>query len=1128
MQSIRDWLAGLGLEHYAEVFACNDVDLAILPELSEADLEQLGVSLGHRKRMRAALRAAGNGATPLNGAATPFPASVESVTAEGERRQVTVLFCDLVGSTALSNRLDPEIYRDVLARYHERCIACVQRYEGFVAQIQGDGVVTYFGYPLAHEAEAERAIRAALAIVQALDVLDVGLGEPLRVRIGIASGLVVVSHVLAPDKSAVGETPNLAYRLQSLARPGEIMTSERTRALAGGVFDYAEQGQHVLKGIAEPVQVWQVMGTSGAASRFEAATGGRVAPIVGRDPEIALLLNRWELSRSGEGQVILLQGEPGIGKSRMLRAFREQLGDRIETALQYQCSPYYVNSAFYPIIDHLERALRFSREDSIERKLDKLEKRVVSELGRTRTDCHLIARAMALPGEARFGVLDMSPQRQKEETTALLVDIVAQIAGEQASVVLFEDIHWADPSTIEVLNALIDRTEKLPLLVLLSFRPEFEPPWLSRSHVTFVGLTRLSRAQGASIVLRVAGNKPLPADLVEQIVDKTDGVPLFLEELTKTVLESDLLADTGGRYEYADAGDALAIPATLRDSLMARLDRLIPVKEIAQVGACLGREFSYELVRAVSPMDESQLNEALDRFTASELVFRRGTPPDAVYIFKHALVQDAAYDSLLKSKRQSLHAQIASAIRQHFPSKADTEPELLAHHYTEAGMLDEAIGYWHKAGDLAQQRVALQEAIRYYERGLTLVQQLTPSQERDTLELELRALLAMAFVALYGYTHPQVLATLEPALALHEALAAGGDFTLRILWGMWVYLLCSGRAQDSIGWAERLISTATQYKSQNMYHVGHWAACDSHLFLGNLETCIYHANMIIAGYDVERDRPIATLVSHDPKTIALAYKAAAEWLLGYAEKATRTARAAIANARARNYFFDIGWVHSFLSHTVFVFSGDTTAMNASLEIAERVAAEQKVVFFIDVYCPLSRACWLLRLERFAEAEAQFSEMIPRWDKAGMHVYRLMFDVLHAEAMLGSDQFASAWCLLEDAEERIEKPGSGERLAYSEVLRLRARMLLRDGKSQDAETELLHAIETARDLKARFFELRAARDLADLLKNDGRQNEALRILDPIYEWFTEGHKTRDLRVAGALLAELKSVENNVNL
>jgi class 3 adenylate cyclase len=626
--TIRHWLAELGLAQYADAFERDDVDIAVLPDLTEADLQQLGVSLGHRKRILAALRALNGGVAaidrPQNQSA---PHAVESLTWEGERRQVTVLFCDLVGSTALSNRLDPEEYRKVLARYHETCIGCVQRFEGYVAQIQGDGIVAYFGYPLAHEGEAERAIRAALAIVQALSTVNVGLDQPLAVRVGVASGLVVVSHVLAPDKSAVGETPNLAQRLQTLAQPGEVMVSERTRALAGGAFDYLHRGLHALKGIAAPTAVWQVLGPSTAASRFEAATRDGVTPMVGREQEIALLLDRWELSRASEGQVVLLQGEPGIGKSRMLRAFQERLGERIEMTLRYQCSPYYVNSAFYPIIDHLERTLRFEREDTPEQKLDKLERRLIEELGVTSTQCCLIARAMSLATEPRYPALDMSPQRQKEETKVVLVDIVAQLATRHTTVVLFEDAHWADPSTVEVLDALVDRASQLPLLVLITYRPEFQAAWTFRSHVTPMGLTRLSRAQAASIVLRVAESKPLPSDLVTQIVDRTDGVPLFLEELTKAVLESDVLVEAAGRYEYSTGVNKLEIPATLRDSLMARLDRLIPVKEIAQIGACLGREFSYELVRAVSPMSGQQLDEALDKLTASGLVFRRGTPP---------------------------------------------------------------------------------------------------------------------------------------------------------------------------------------------------------------------------------------------------------------------------------------------------------------------------------------------------------------------------------------------------------------------------------------------------------------------------------------------------------------------
>ncbi|MEK6209757.1 MAG: adenylate/guanylate cyclase domain-containing protein [Pseudomonadota bacterium] len=731
MQTIRQWLDRVGLPQYAEAFETNDVDPDVLPALTEEDLHRLGVSLGHRKRILLALREASAlipDRSPLESTAASTQSSIESLTVQGERRQVTVLFCDLVGSTALSSTHDPEEYRSILSRYHESCIGAIQRFEGFVAQIQGDGIVAYFGYPLAHESEADRAVRAALYIVETLANLDVGSAGPLRVRIGIASGLVVVSHILAPDKSAVGETPNLAARLQTVAQPGEVVVSERTRSLAGGGFEYEYRGVHALKGIAEPTRAWKVVGPSDAVSRFEAATRGGLTLMVGREQEIGLLQDRWELSRAGEGQVVLLQGEPGIGKSRMLRAFRERLSARIEMALQYQCSPYYVNSAFYPIADHLERALKFQRDDSPEQKLDKIERRLGDELKHGRNDCSLLARALSIPCDERYGSQALSPQRQKEDTMRLLVDLVAEVAAQRATVVLFEDVHWADPTTLEVLGALVDRAEKLPLLVLITYRPEFTPPWTSRAHVTLQALTRLSRAQGASIVLRIAG-KSLPSELVSKIVDKTDGVPLFLEELTKAVTESNMVVDLGDRYDYSGKVEKLEIPNTLRDSLMARLDRLIPVKEIAQIGACLGREFSYELVHAVSPMNEPQLNEALDKLTASDLVYRRNTPLGTVYIFKHALVQDAAYDSLLKSKRQTLHAQIAEAISQRFPSKLETEPELLAHHYTEAGMTRDAILYWEKAGDLAQQRFALQESVSSYRQAISLLTAVDKTEE---------------------------------------------------------------------------------------------------------------------------------------------------------------------------------------------------------------------------------------------------------------------------------------------------------------------------------------------------------------------------------------------------------------
>lgn len=684
--NIQSWLEQLGLSQYAETFQANDVSISVLPSLTESDLTGLGVSLGHRKLILQAAQQIESS-----------PLSVETLTAEGERRQVTVLYCDLVGSTALSNTLDPEVYRALLSRYHESAIASIQRFDGYVQQIQGDGVVAYFGYPIAHEQDAERAIRAGLSIIDTLAKLD--FVPALQVRIGVASGLVVASHVLSPNKTAVGETPNLAQRLQTVAHPNEITVSARTRALAGGSFEFEDHGVHELKGIAAPTQVWRVVSTSQLQTRFETATRAGITPLVGRDQELSLLVDCWATSRKGEGQVVLINGEPGIGKSRMLRAFRDRFGGEIQAALSFQCSPYYNNTALYPIIDHLERTMGFERDDSAETKLDKLESRLVAELKCPKQDCNFIARALSIPCDERYGQLNMTPQRQKDETLRALVDTVATIAQQHATVMLMEDVHWIDPTTIEILDQLIKRSRTLPLLLLITHRPEFESHW-TQSHVASVPLTRLSRAQSATVILRVTNNKPLPTDLVTQIVDKTDGVPLFLEELTKAVLESDIVKDSGDHYEYSGKVDQMAIPATLRDSLMARLDRLFPVKELAQIGAVIGREFSHELLQAVSPIKEPKLTEGMDRLVASELIFRKGIAPNATYQFKHALVQDTAYESLLTSKRKELHEQIAKTIQQHFPNQAELEPELVAQHFTKADRIQEAIPLWLKAGKL--------------------------------------------------------------------------------------------------------------------------------------------------------------------------------------------------------------------------------------------------------------------------------------------------------------------------------------------------------------------------------------------------------------------------------------------
>ena len=541
------------------------------------------------------------------------------------------MFCDLVGSTALSEKLDPEELRSLLHAYRTLCGDVIARYDGFVARYVGDGILTYFGWPTAHEEDAERAVRAALEIVHT--VKRASSTEDLSVRIGIATGPVVVGETAgAGDQSklAVGSTPNLAARLQGLAAADQIVIAASTRRLVGNAFELTDLGEHDLKGIAEPVHAWRVERALVTESRFDANRGGSaLTPLVGREEELDLLLRRWSQAKDGEGQVVLLSGEPGIGKSRILSALRERLEAQGVQALRFQCSPYYVNSAFWPIIDNFERALKFTRDETTDAKLDKLEALIVTQYGRPLADVRFVASILSIPCEQRYGALPMTPQKHKDETLRTLVDITEAAARRQPSVMLFEDAHWADPTTLEVLDLLIDRVRTVPLLVVLTHRPEFQSRWSEQGHVGALNLSKLTRTQSAAMVSALAGGKALPAALLEQILTRTDGVPLFVEELTKSILESGELKEAGDHYEYAGSARAVTIPATLRDSLMARLDRFMPVKEIAQIGAAIGREFSYELIAAVAPMPQAQLDDALAQLSESGLAFRRGTPPDA-------------------------------------------------------------------------------------------------------------------------------------------------------------------------------------------------------------------------------------------------------------------------------------------------------------------------------------------------------------------------------------------------------------------------------------------------------------------------------------------------------------------
>ena len=658
MQQISDWLERLGMSEYAQRFAENRIDLSVLPHLTDQHLKELGVALGDRLKM---LHAIGE-LTAASAAATQSTAATKPAQRDtAERRQVTVLFSDLVGSTALAGRMDPEDLREVISAY-QKCVAeAVSHFGGFVAKYMGDGVLVYFGYPQAHEDDAERAVRAGLELVQAVGGLK--SSAPLQTRVGIATGLVVVGDLIgtgsAQEQPVVGEAPNLAARLQALAEPNTVVIAESTRQLTRGLFEYLDLGTVSLKGFNESVPAWELIGTSEAESRFEAL---RVAttPLVGREEEMALLMRRWAQAKTGEGQIVLVCGEPGIGKSRLAQTMVERLAGEPHIRLRFFCSPHHQDSALYPVIVHFERAAGFRRDDTAEQRLDKLEALLAQATNDLGTVAPLIADLLSVPIGERYPALNFTPQKRKEKTLAALTSQIDGLSVREPVLMVYEDVHWSDPTTRESLDLLVDRLSGRRVLAIITFRPEFTPPWIGRPHVTMLTLNRLAPRQRAEMIGHVTGGKALPREISNQIVDRTDGVPLFIEELTKSVVESGLVTDTGDSYVGTGPAAPLAIPTTLHASLLARLDRLAPTREVAQIGAALGRSFSHELISAVAQMPQHKLDEALEQLVGAELIFRRGTPPDAEYTFKHALVQDAAYSTLLRSRRQQLHGRIAT------------------------------------------------------------------------------------------------------------------------------------------------------------------------------------------------------------------------------------------------------------------------------------------------------------------------------------------------------------------------------------------------------------------------------------------------------------------------------------
>ena len=1051
--------------------------------------------------------------TPLDGAAPADNAGTRA--APAEHRQVTVLFCDLVGSTPLSQRLDPEELRDVIAAYQAGVAETVTRFGGSVAQYIGDGVLAYFGYPQAHEDDAEHAARAGLALVEAVSEIKTAPETQLQVRVGIATGLVVVGELVAgagADAGGVGETFNLAARLQVLAAPGTVVVCERTRRLVGRRFDCDDLGRVALKGFAEPMQAWRIVRSSGVRSRFSASHEGPLAPLVGREEELELMLRRWRQAAEGEGRAVLLCGEPGIGKSRLGRALKERVAEEPHTFIRYDCSPHDASSALFPVISEIARAAGFAADDPPARKRRKLEA-LLAQTPTDAADVELLAELLALPRGGGSSP-DSSPHRRKERMLEALLGHLQRLAERGPVLVLFEDLHWLDPTSLELLTLLVERMSRWRVLVVLTARPEFTAPWPPYPHVTTLPLTRFDQHDGEALVGLVTRGKALPAPLLNQILDRADGVPLFIEELTKAVLESTLMREDAGRYVLAGTIALAAIPATLHASLLARLDRHAAAREVAQIGAAIGREFTYFLVSAVADLPEKSLREALDELARAELVFRRGELPRTFYRFKHALVRDVAYSTMLRSRRQQLHARIAQVFSAD-PAVAESQPELVAAHFAEAGRGSEAVRWWSKAGQIALARSANSEAAAHLRKALDLVEPWTPGEARDRQELELLSMLGTALIATHGYGAERTLSTYERGW---ELIRRTGDRRRHdvILSGMFNAYYNRAAFEKGLAVAREFLEWAEAADDALALCIGHRMVAASCNALGDFATAAQHGEAAVRHYDPDRHGPLAWRYIHDLGVAAMCHCAAALWHLGRLRSAAAMVAETLACAERLNHRNTSGYA-LFYAALAALRSGDMSTLGEHALRLRMLGREHNLPHWL---------AWGLSFEGPAilaegnapAAVAAIDEAIGIADRMQVLAYRPMLLGLRAEALAAARHPDEALHTLDEAFATAER--TGERSSDAELWRLRGSIALAADEHTTiaAESAFRHALRCARAQGSVMFELRASIALARLWSRRTPEDAAA-LLGRASDRIAEPAECRDLGEARALLAEL---------
>jgi len=1051
----------------------------------------------------------------LEETSTSGPPPAAGLEDSAERRQLTVLFCDLVGSTDLSERLDPEDLRELVQEYQSACAAAIQSYDGHIAQYLGDGLLVYFGYPQAHEDDVQRGIHAGLGILDAMADLSRRLearrGPSLAVRLGLHTGMVVAGEIGAGarrEQLALGKTPNVAARLQGLAEPGTLVVSDAACRLAAGDFDFTSLGLHTLKGISHPVEVFQVTGVSGAEGRFAAAARRGLVPRVGRDGELAVLMKRFSEVRRGAGRAVLLTGEAGIGKSRLLHDLRERLAAEDLAWWTLHCSPFHENSALYPVAAFLRKALRFGRDESPAGRLRKLE-RAVGRSGLQRSEAvPLLAALLSIPATGHPAIA-LTPQKQKERTLAVLVAFVARLAAERPVVFVLEDLHWVDPSTMELLGLLLDRAPAARLLVLMTGRPSFEPPWPD-ALVPRLGLDRLDDGEIEALVLGLTGGRPLPAAVLSEIVRKTDGVPLFVEELTRMVLESGLLSERGGRYEFEGTLPALAIPSTLQDSLMARLDRLSAVKEIAQLGAVLGREFGFDMLHAVSSFPEDHLARGLARMVEAQILQQQGELPEATFLFRHALLQDAAYSSLLKSTRQRLHQRIALALEGQFRGRVEDRPELLAHHYTEAGLAEPAAGSWLAAGQRAVSRSANLEAVGHLGRGLELIPLLPEGSARDGLELALEITLAPTLCATRGYAAPEVERAFARAHVLCQRLGPAPQL-LSILYGLVGFYFVRAELPRALALARELEESVKAEEPPGRIDalLPHITLGFVQLYRGDLEDSRRHLERLLA---LMPAGPGITFPTGEELHVTRLWLGLVLWHLGYPDQALALSESSLQAARESRHRVSLGFALCFTAW-LRQLRGEPEAVRELARELIDLSREQGLFWGGLGTFHLGWTCAELGEEGHDEGIQSMRQGLDSYLALGSRVTQTYYLMMLARTMRRGE--AGRWSLLDQALEA--SAATGEHLWESEIHRLYGETA---DDQAEAEGHLLRALEVARARGARSLELRAATSLARLRLRQGRCEEGHDLLAGVYGWFTEGFGTADLREARTLLEELR--------